>query len=248
MNTRKDFECLDSIYRDIDRLRDYVREEKTDSSSHLSLNVVDGLLWILRRLVPPEGALSSGAKGERLGRLLSRCKGSRDDPQQLQRAIMEIPTLAAPGDKAAVDALSALLDHKDRRVWINAYHAIGRIGGEDARRILEIHSKSEDSERREAASESLCFLISGQVVTDLHDYAKELHERNERLNALFAPKVSAQTAFVCSGGAVLAFTSALISWYRFSIPLLHPVVAVPGLVFSLGLAALSIWRHKCTGN
>ena len=112
--------------------------------------------------------------------------------QHLQRVVMEIPMLAPPGDESAIDVLSSLLNHENRFVWINAFHAVGLVGGEKAKKLLEGHALNEHIEKRQIAAEMLYFLLCADIVRQLHDLAIELQRENKSLEELVRTQV-----FVC---------------------------------------------------
>jgi hypothetical protein len=236
---------LSSIYEQIKSLKDYIQNYQITESSDSDLRFIEGFKWSIGKLDKKQDLKSFNDKVDRLNNLLNVCQNSNSQVQELQRAVMEIPSLAPPGHKPSINALATLLNYENKHIWINAFYSLGQIGGGEARKIIESYSNSNLSDKKRVAVETLCFLICSDIVEKLRDYVLELEEDNKRLNIILSPKVSAQTVFVCSGGAILSFVLALIAWFRYDLVLIHPAIAMVGLLFSVGLAAASIWRFKC---
>ena len=182
------YERLQPIYRRIKLLGESVRASGVESSLNVSLRTVNAFLWGFRELVTSVSPMSQKQKEERLRELLIVCKGSRNK-ESLQRAVMEIPMLAVPGDEASVDALSGLLDHEDRHVWVNALHSIGLIGGNKAKAVLEKQRESKNPERRQSAIETLSLCEVAEIARALNTLARELDDETRRLRRLVRTQV-----------------------------------------------------------
>jgi hypothetical protein len=203
--------------------------------------LIGPLLWTMRHPAPATSTNIGGTgktRQQRLGEFIKICEDRNADAQLLQRAAMEIPYLAAPQDGSSVSALANLLDHENHRVKMNACKALGYIAGEPAKEVLRALEKSSDPPMKDMARRSLesCELI--ELLTRLEGDVEFGH-------SAISPQVISQVVYVCAAGGILAFVSTLLAWYRYSVPVVHPVLSVLGLTFCVGLAAAAVWRSKC---
>jgi hypothetical protein len=204
--------------RQIHSFRASVRKREEESHSPLSLALIDSYLWSIRKLVTSETPISRRVKKEKLEELLGLCKLGHEHVQKLQRAAMEIPVLAAPGDNLSVESLAHLLAHEDSRLRRNACKAIGLIGGEEARRILGSLATEDDINMRAAASEALQYCEIQQLTSDVEStrwqVLQQCQGEIERLHTLLsAPCTPRVILFSCTAVAVALLSGALFSLY-----------------------------------
>ncbi|MGA2619424.1 MAG: HEAT repeat domain-containing protein [Thermoguttaceae bacterium] len=151
---------------------------------------------------------------------------------------MEIPILARPGDRRSTDVLVGLLQHKNKHVRESACQSLGRLGGSQARVALEQLRDSGDPQVEALATDSLEFCNMIQMAYDMQ--SREAEDASALGSVLdYSPDV----IYVCASIAVLAFALALVAWFRYAIPLVHPVLATMGLIFSVSLTIAAIWKH-----
>jgi HEAT repeat protein len=81
--------------------------------------------------------------------------------------------------KKAVSALIQLISDPDREVQFAAIAALGQIGGQRARRVLELCCRSEDDVVRLVAEDALAELELGEQPLDLFIYAPNMEHDEE---------------------------------------------------------------------
>ena len=226
---------LDRVHR--------VRDEMRKKGMHTV--PFDAFLWGVRDRIHRRGRERETIVRRRLEELLNFCTASSRDttPSEAETrwlctAVMEIPTLAPPGDPRFADVLVRLLQHRNKRVRESACQSLGRLGGAQAKAALEHLRDSGDPGLVVLARESLEFCHMMEMA-----YEMEPGEVEQASTYRPASGYSPAVVYVCASGGILAFGLALVAWFRYAIPLIHPVLATMGLILSAGFALASVWKQ-----
>jgi hypothetical protein len=217
-----------SRMRRIQTFRQSIREREEQANSPLSLALIDSYLWSISKLVSDATPTSQKIKKQKLEQLLNLCRAGHEEVQRLQRAAMEIPELADPQDKSAVESLARLLHHENSHLRKNACKAIGLIGGKEASEILHsLIESSSDLDMRRAATEALQYCETQELTGELEAVRWEAltnHQKElRRLRTLFSPHHRPPVILVACTAVGIALSA--------------------GILFSLYAARLTFYGH-----
>lgn len=83
-----------------------------------------------------------------------------------------------------------------------------------------------------------------EKIEELSDKNEKLKKRIKELEELLGEKFRTKKLFIISMSVIAVLGFNLISYYTTKVFLIHPVVAIPGLVVAVFFTAVMVWRMK----